>query len=283
MNIENPNIQKQTHRAMYGPEGDQAGGAALMNAQALEALLKNSGIPMKGKPFQLFYFLIKDVFMGKDAKSEEQNIDKFAKQLTTITAYFKQWEDIKEQVFGASSGPDTTTAFREGVGKLLNSLLKRLGWLFAINGAPINIIDFQAAISQLATISDSELEKVFPVLGVSVRSIMSDLNKFVAYFGEDPNQKIKPLDLSSFWKMANSGGPAIDGGGNMPNATVVTPFLDALSEGSSVLSGISASNSSKLQYAQNEYNRLNAFVHNMLSAWLNIRKGMNGKMSQARN
>jgi len=279
----NPNIQKETHKAMYGPDGNSAGGATFMSAKALETLIKGSGVPLKGKPFQLFYFLIKDVFMGKDVKSEEKNINKFAKQLTTITAYFKEWESIKSQVFAASSGTDTSRAFRGAVGKLLNSIMNRLGLSFPTDGSDISIKMFEGAIGMLTNLSVAQLDKAFPVLGVNSRSILSSLDQFMAYFGADPETKIKPHDLSSFWNMANAGGQPIDGGGNMPNPTVVTPFLDALSEGSSTLSGISASNTSKLQYAQNEYNRLNAFVHNMLSAWLNIRKGMNLKMSQARN
>ncbi|MDN3504358.1 MAG: hypothetical protein P0S95_02130 [Rhabdochlamydiaceae bacterium] len=281
--FDNPNIQKETQKAMYGPGGNSEGKAAFMNASALENLLKSSGIPLKGKPFQLFYFYIKDVFMGRDVKAEEQNINKFAKQLTDLTSYFNEWENIKSQFFAAGSGTDTSKAFRAAVGTFLNSIFGRLGFHFATNGNPIDSLNFEGAIQSIGDLSVYGLQVKYPVLGENVVSIVNCLKPLEGYFGENYNNGIPPKSLIDFWNSANGGGQAIPSGGNLPNPEIISPVINALSEGASSLSGISSSNASKLQFAQNEYNRLNSFIHNMLSAWLNIRKGLNSKMTQARN
>ena len=283
LSCNNPNIQKQTRKAMYGPEGNSDGSAAFMSAQAMSVMLKSSGVPLKGKPFELFYYLIKDVFMGKDVNAEEANINKFAKQLETLTTLFNAWEDIKEEVYASASGTDTSQKFVIKVATLLNRLLKPLGFKFPTNGQAIESSDFHSALQMVNELSAYGMKQDFPVLGNNVISLLDNLSSLSKYFCEDKRAKIEPISLLVLWKDVQSGGSAIPKNGNMPNPEAYSSVQDSLSEGASILSGISASNSSKLQYAQNEYNRLNAFVHNMLSAWLNIRKGLLGKMAQARN
>ncbi|MDN3504359.1 MAG: hypothetical protein P0S95_02135 [Rhabdochlamydiaceae bacterium] len=281
--FDNPNIQKETHKAMYGPEGNTQGSAAFMTAAGITNLLKSSGVPLKGKPFEYFFFLIKDVFMGKDAVAAEKNINKFSLQMEKLSSYFTAWESIKKQVYLAGSGHDTTDAFRASIGKFLNLILGPMGGYFPTDGSPISIPEFEDIHSELKSMTPKELESLFPALGPNILIVINTLQMFIAYFGAYKQQGIKPLSLAQLWNRMHNGGVAVPGGGHMPDATAFTNFFDALSEGSSTLSGISQSNSSKLSYAQNQYNRLFAFVHSMLKSWLEIRKGMEVKMSQARN
>ena len=283
----NPEIRKQTQKAMYGPEGNSQGSAAFMTAAGITNLLKNSGVATKGKPFQYFFYLIRDVFMGKDAKSAEKNINKFSNQMEKLTSYYNDWESLKKQVYLAGNGNESKATansnFRSSVGKFLNRIFGRIGFYFSTDGSPINAQQLTELLDTMNHMSPSQLDKNFPALGESARGVFLSLFKFRAYFAGDIHQGLVPLDITRLWSEAQGGGVAIAGGGHMPDPAAFSQFFNALSEGSSTLSGVSDSNSSKLTYAQNQYNRLFSFVHGMLKAWLNIRKGMNVKMSQARN
>ena len=277
----NPNFQQSTHKAMYGSEGNSQGSAAYLNSKALNSLLKSSGIPMKGKPFQLFYFYIKDVFMDKDGKIDEKNINKFAGQLKTMTGYLNAWEHLKAMVYQGAQGVDKEKEFTGSVGSFLNKLCAKLGVSFPTNGTLLSQYQVTQLVKKVSSMSTAQLVKNFPVLGPAAVNVLNSLSKFLPYFSIGPYSR--PKNIYSLWQNASSGGVAMPQGGNMPNPAAFTSFFDALSEGSTILSGVAQSNSSKLSYAQNRYNRLNAFVHAMLSDWQNIRKGMIGKMAQARS
>jgi len=175
-------------------------------------------------------------------------------------------------VYAAANGTGHEKVFVGAVGSFLNKLCSKLDIKFPTDGTMLNRIKFNNLIDIVKDLRPSALLKYFPVLGSSVNNILSNLNTFADYFSTGPCNPSKKL--STLWQDVNGGGVAMPQGGNMPNPLAFTSFFDALSEGSSVLSGVSQSNSSKLSYAQNQYNRLNAFVHSMLSSWLTIRKGL---------
>ncbi|MDN3504361.1 MAG: hypothetical protein P0S95_02145 [Rhabdochlamydiaceae bacterium] len=277
----NPNYEKSTHKAMYGSEGNSQGSATFLNGQQINALIKSSGISPKGQPFQLFFFFIKEVFMNNDIPVTEKNIDKFAKQLETMSDYSNAWENIKNMVFQNDKGTVNQKAFVGAVGAFINKLCSKLGVSFPTNGSWLSKYQFTQLIKKVTAMTPAQQVDAFPLLGQNALSVLNSLNSFVSYFSIGPYSR--PQTLSALWNNVNNGGPAMPNGSHMPNPHAFSSFFDALSEGSSILSGVSQSNSSKLSYAQNQYNRLNAFVHVMLSDWQNIRKGMNVKMAQARN
>ena len=120
--------------------------------------------------------------------------------------------------------------------------------------------------------------QTFPVFGDNIVGMFKSMKPLVQMC-----QAAKSL-WSQAWAKAWVHEPAAGGFSQwMEDPTVMQQYFDGLSNIEGVTNGVSASESSKLKYAQAQWDRLMAFAKNMLNDWCSQRKSFDTKMAQANN
>lgn len=260
-------------KTLYGVDGNSEGGVSF-EAKELETILASSGIPQKGSPFALFYYLIKDVFMDKYTTKSEKNINQFAQQLQRISTLLRLWDDVH-----AAFDSQNSKQFMAAMGNFLNLLCgKFTGNVFPTNGTPCDGNWFGVLVAQVSS-PGFNYKKYFPTLGSNIVAVLQSVSNFKSlfcYFKTPDKPTVQPTDIATIWQKAETGGQQ-----GLPDPEAITGYVNNLSENNATLGGISESESSKLQYAQNEFNQLQSFIKDMIKDWIEIRKVNITSMSSA--
>ncbi|MCF7851951.1 MAG: hypothetical protein K9M07_01775 [Simkaniaceae bacterium] len=236
---------------------------------------------VKGDPFELFFYYVTVVMQQDQTQSQSQNIYNLSDQLSQMTGYLNDWNSVKSSFYASASSvnDDQTPEFRGGLGKVLNELFQPYMNYIGVPSFPedgsISADTYQnytKLSNYIENAPDSELNQT--VLGTAVRGIMQNTDQLAVFL----NPSKTPLSLNLFWQSCMSGNAD---NLNLPNPILLQPFVNALSEGAGTLGGISSTESSKLQYSQNQFNRLQSFIKDMLNDWVTQRHNFNSAMGQA--
>lgn len=257
--------------------------AGLMTSNQINALLAKNGINPKKSPFMAFFFLVSYVLGVVKNGKENASIKRLASEIDSMSSDLNLYEAIKQE-FYKSKGSDNTLQFRSAIKAFLNQITSNcspgLRYLIkptkngCINGAFFGV--FVGILEKNQARGDTSwFNKNFPVLGENVVGLFKGLYKMTDYFTNEPGRAAK--DLEGLWSQAD--GKSGSNPYNLPDPECIRPMVDALSEGSSTLRGISASEGSKLQYVENQHNKLWSLIKNLLNQWQMQRKAcINGLM-----
>ncbi|MDN3504357.1 MAG: hypothetical protein P0S95_02125 [Rhabdochlamydiaceae bacterium] len=270
-------------------------GAAAQNqsaANTVAGILAKHHLSAKGNPFITFYLIIMDKMMGSQTNAETQNIDKFAGQLKNLTQYLNDWNAIKQQFDDAANNIwyNHYQPFCIACSKLLNDVFGKfmhdIGLpLFPENGEAGQAANFKALLSTVESSSNTDLlMKDCPTLGLHARTLIKSVSTLSIFFTTSHYQTHPDGNLQTLWNNAEIGGvPNPATGHGMANPEILQKYLDQLSDGNGILTGVSGAESSTLQMKQQTFNRLQSFIKNMLSDWVQMKKSFNSSMSQANN
>ncbi|MDN3504355.1 MAG: hypothetical protein P0S95_02115 [Rhabdochlamydiaceae bacterium] len=256
-------------------------------------LLKQDGINPADKPFKSYLFIIMVVMEGIETQKKESNIDKFASALKAVSRNTTAWENFKNAFYaiGTSSNSGVkentqaaynveSTFFNASAG-MLNSIFGNYmathGYSpFEANGDSLNVHTIDSIFSNIAELSPADINKYFPAIGSNIKNIITNINSLRKLFESDyhnGNAYANPFDT---WKDALNAGT-----NGLPKPTMLQAYMDSFSEGASTISGVGGPESSKLQMAQQDFNRLQSFIKSMLTDWVAQKKSFNSSMAQA--
>ncbi len=276
----------------------------------IDEMLQEVGA-LNGHAFKAFYFLISEIFLKGQGNSDQKNIARLADNLKELSGWAKRFNEIKAMFYGARDSDAPVYNFAPKVADYINDLLAPLNdRQFHVPSSPagINIEVFDRMISTLEAQQQADPEKfdeLFPAMGgSSLCKILRGIEEMgpTVFFhdNQDPDYaKLAPKfptlgllscdpDLKEYWNKIENGQNILnrlvekyheDGSEywendpiNIANAQYMSSDINSMSQVSSLLTGVSSTESSKLQYKEQEYNRLMSFVKEMLSDWQKIKK-----------
>ncbi|MCF7806246.1 MAG: hypothetical protein K9M07_01780 [Simkaniaceae bacterium] len=266
--------------------GDPSAQIASITKSEIAQLLSENGMSEKSNPFMLFYFYLTMVLGGDRMKEGAANIDKFSAQLKEMSSYLNLANAIKSEFYGcadADHSVDVRNAVKTFLNTMLGTFFENVKAFPPFKGGKEGQMDntyfsivLQYIQKQQTDGNTQFFEKNFPTLGQNVINLMTNLQSLGScVFVLEGNQ---PENIHSLWQKAQS-----SGGYGLPNAYILQPYIDCLSEESTTVGGIASAESSKLQYAVGVYNKLEACVHDLMNQWLVQRKRFDTSMKGARN
>lgn len=265
--------------------------SSVQATSSIDQLLQQNGIDPKGNPFEVFYFIIMVVFMQDQTKSQTDNINQFASQMQSVNKCSEEWTQVRAAFFAgdqdAGGGDTSQIAMCKGIAHLLNTIFGKFmdspQWpygkfnedldegRFSLDGNKFN------ALMAAFTTGGVDPNQWCPTLGDSAVDLLKSLDSMSGLFMNTWDAPMPPMLLSQMWEQANQD-PVTH---NLPDPINLQVFTNSLSDVSGVLNGMGGIESSKLQMAQQVFNRLLSFVKDMLNDWMKQRSSFGRSMSQA--
>ena len=256
-------------------------------------LLKADGINPANKPFKSYLFVVMVVMEGVETKKQEANITKFANQLKRVSMNTNAWDKFKS-AFDAigtavNSGTKENTqgaynaeaTFFNAAANMMNTVFGKFmaakGYSpFEANGDTLDSYTIDGMFEAIGKLSPSDLQKYFPASGPHITGIIGNLNNIRNLFCAPKHNGTVYDNPFDTWVDATDAGT-----NGLPKPSMLQSILDNFSEGASTIDGMGGPESTKLQMAQQVFNRLQSFVKSMLTDWVSQKKSFNGSMAQA--
>ena len=120
-----------------------------------------------------------------------------------------------------------------------------------------------------------------------LRNVVEKLNELKHLFPEDVVTRIQNItndltnDINLNWYAVVRG--RTPQGGDIETMEIASRFMSKISELQSITTGVSGTQTSKMQFNQNNYNQMMAFYKEMLNYWSSMKKASNSAMAQAKS
>ncbi len=263
------------------------------------------------QPFQEFYYLITEIFLKKEGSANQKDVARLADNLKELSGWAKRFNELKAKYYGAKDSSKPVYDFATDTISFINDLLAPLNdRVFHIpnspNGACIEVYDTMVEELEKRIQDDPETyDKLYPAIGGSnLTKILRGLEGMGGgVFFHDPNndkyadmvQKYRRVpdyicahDLKAYWEHISHADDIYDrlvkkyhedGSEYWENdpiliarAADMSDDVDSMSQVSSLLTGVSSTESSKMKYKEEQYNRMLSFVKEMLNDWQKLKK-----------
>ena len=220
--------------------------ATSISGTDIEKMLHDAGV--NGDSFEAFYYIITEVFMHQKGDAKESEIEATAQILNRLNLEATELTATKDYFF--KCGPhEIYSAFFTHLSNFLKELLKD----FDPPEGFIGISDFLSIMEMVkkeAATDPDYYNKHFPGIGSQILTVADSLKKI----------SDNMYDLRFIWQDEDQSRAALK------------QCQDGFSEIQSQFTSISVGEGARIEYKQNEYNQLMAFVKGMLAEFQKIKQ-----------